>query len=237
MRMRRKPWTEPLIDACPFYVDAPSEHRGQWRACFPKAQPMWLEIGCGKGVATVKMAHENPSINLVAIDEVRHVLAVSIKNAMDEYGGDPVDNLRLSAVDATSIFDTFDRADGIERIIINFCNPWNEKAKHHKRRLTHTRQLMQYRDFLAPGGEIFFKTDDELLFTASQRYLTEAGFEIAYLTDDLHASGYAPNYVSEHERFYSEQGVPIRFLIARMLPDGAFTPPQRKDIRLREAAD
>ena len=41
--MRRKPWTEPLIDACPFYVDAPSEHRGQWRACFPKAQPMWLE--------------------------------------------------------------------------------------------------------------------------------------------------------------------------------------------------
>ena len=96
---------------------------------------------------------------------------------------------------------------------------------------------MQYRDFLAPGGEIFFKTDDEPLFTASQRYLTEAGFEIAYLTDDLHASGYAPNYVSEHEQFYSEQGVPIRFLIARMLPDGAFTPPQRKDIRLREAAD
>ena len=92
----------------------------------------------------------------------------------------------------------------------------------------------QARDFLAPGGEIFFKTDDEPLFTASQRYLTESGFEIAYLTDDLHASGYAPNYVSEHERFYSEQGIPIRFLIARMLPDGAFIPPQRKDIRLRE---
>ena len=235
--MRRKPWTEPLIDSCPFYVDSPAQKRGHWREQFASDAPLHLEIGCGKGVATVKMAHENPGINLIAVDEVRHVLAVSIKNAMDEYGGDPVDNLRLSAVDATSIFDTFDRADGVERIIINFCNPWNEKAKHHKRRLTHTRQLMQYRDFLAPGGEIFFKTDDELLFTASQRYLTEAGFEIANLTDDLHASGYAPNYVSEHERFSSEQGVPIRFLIARMLSDGAFTPPQRKDIRLREAAD
>lgn len=222
MRMRRKPWTEPLIDACPFYVDAPSEHRGQWRACFPKAQPMWLEIGCGKGVATVKMAHENPSVNLVAIDEVRHVLAVSIKNAMDEYGGDPVDNLRLSAVDATSIFDTFDRADGIERIIINFCNPWNEKAKHHKRRLTHPRQLEQYRAFLAPGGRIYFKTDNDALFTATKRYLRESRFEIETLIDDLHASGYSPNYVSEHEALYAGMGKPIRFLIARMLPGEPF---------------
>lgn len=222
MRMRRKPWTEPLIDACPFYVDAPSEHRGQWCACFSKAQPMWLEIGCGKGVATVKMAHENPSVNLIAIDEVRHVLAVSIKNAMDEYGGDPVDNLRLSAVDATSIFDTFDRADGIERIIINFCNPWNEKAKHHKRRLTHPRQLEQYRAFLAPGGRIYFKTDNDALFTATKRYLRESRFEIETLIDDLHASGYSPNYVSEHEALYAGMGKPIRFLIARMLPGEPF---------------
>ena len=94
MRMRRKPWTEPLIESCPYYVEAPSTHRGGWRALFPKQQPMWLEIGCGKGVATVAMAHDNPDVNLIAIDEVRHVLAVSIKNTQAEYGGDPVDNLR-----------------------------------------------------------------------------------------------------------------------------------------------
>ena len=70
---------------------------------------MFLEIGCGKGVATVKMAHENPEINFIAVDEVRHVLAVSIKNAMAEYGSDPVDNLRFTAIDATRIFDTGSR--------------------------------------------------------------------------------------------------------------------------------
>ena len=218
MRMRRKPWTEPVIEHCAYYVDHPSAHKGHWRELFDRQQPMWLEIGCGKGVGTVKMAHANPDINLIAIDEVRHVLAVSIRNTEAEYGTDPVSNLRYSAVDATSIYDTFDRSDGIERIYINFCNPWNEKAKHHKRRLTHTRQLMQYRDFLAEDGKIFFKTDDVPLFIASQRYLRESGFEIVYLTDDLHASGYAPNYVSEHEQLYLDQGCKIHFLIAQMLP-------------------
>ena len=218
MRMRRKPWTEPLIESCPYYVEAPSTHRGGWRALFPKQQPMWLEIGCGKGVATVAMAHDNPDVNLIAIDEVRHVLAVSIKNTQAEYDGDPVDNLRYSAVDARSIYDTFDSSDGIERIYINFCNPWTEKAKHHKRRLTHPRQLIQYRAFLQPGGEIYFKTDDDMLFTASKRYFAEANFELTYVTDDLHASGFSPNYVSEHEQLYTARGCKIHFLIARMLP-------------------
>ena len=218
MRMRRKAWTEPVIAGCPFYVEAPSAHRGHWQELFPRRQPVWLEIGCGKGVSTARMAHENPGANLIAVDEVRHVLAVSIRNAQTEYGEDPVDNLRFSAVDAMFIHDTFDRADGIERIYINFCNPWDEKAKHHKRRLTHPRQLEQYRAFLAPGGRIYFKTDNDALFTATKRYLRESRFEIETLIDDLHASGYSPNYVSEHEALYAGMGKPIRFLIARMLP-------------------
>ncbi|MCQ2437912.1 MAG: tRNA (guanosine(46)-N7)-methyltransferase TrmB [Clostridia bacterium] len=229
MRMRRKPWTEPMIDNCPFFVGSPSTVKGHWQEHFPKKQPMWLEIGCGKGVSTVQMAHDNRNINIIAVDEVRHVLAVSIKNTYAEYGDDAVDNLIYSNVDAMKIFDTFDRADGIERIIINFCNPWNDKAKQHKRRLTHTRQLLQYRDFLAPDGRIYMKTDDDMLFMATKRYLNTAGFEIEYITDDLHASGYSPNYVSEHEKLYTEQGCKINFLIARMLPDIPGELPQTED--------
>ncbi len=55
------------------------------------------------------------------------------------------------------------KEDYAERIYINFCNPW-PRGKHKKRRLTHTRQLIQYRDFLVDGGEIHFKTDDDELF-------------------------------------------------------------------------
>lgn len=218
MRMRRKPWTEPLLDGCGYLISDPRNRRGGWKQFLKNPEaPLHLEIGCGKGVSTAKMAHENPNINYIAIDEVRHVLAVTIKNVMQEYGDAPVDNLLLSAVDAMFILDTFAPEDGISRIYINFPNPWDEKAKQHKRRLTHPRQLLQYRGFLQPEGEIHFKTDDVPLFLATQRYLKLSGFEIIYQTDDLHHSGYAPNYISEHEALYAGRGLPIHFLIARMV--------------------
>ena len=218
MRMRRRAWTEPQLAVCPYFIEQPSTHRGHWQECFPRRQTVHLEIGCGKGVSTARMAHENPDINYIAVDEVRHVLAVSVRNTEAEYGDDAPRNIVFSAVDALRIHDTFSAEDGIERIYINFCNPWDERAKHHKRRLTHPRQLVQYRDFLKPGGEIWFKTDNDALFTASKRYLGECGFEITYLTDDLHTSGFSPNYVSEHEMMYAGQGKNIHFLIAKMAP-------------------
>ena len=224
MRMRRKAWTEPRLAACPYFIEQPSEHRGRWRECFADpAGPLHLEIGCGKGVSTVRMAHDNPHINYVAIDEVRHVLAVSVSNTEREFDGHNPGNLIFAAVDAMRIYDTFSAADGIERIYISFPNPWDERAKHHKRRLTHPRQLMQYRAFLKPGGEIWFKTDNDALFMASRRYFAECGFEITWLTDDLHASGFQPNYISEHEQMYAAQGKNIHFLIARMLDDAPNT--------------
>ena len=218
MRMRRKPWTEVELAACPFMIERPSEHIGRWQELFPRRQPVYLEIGCGKGVATVRMAHEHPEINYIAIDEVRHVLAVSVRNTHAAYGSDPVDNLVYSAVDAMLIHDTFDPSDEIARIYISFPNPWDERAKHHKRRLTHPRQLMQYQSFLKPGGEIWFKTDDAPLFEASKRYFDEAGFDVIYSTEDLHGEGFEPNYVSEHEQLYIDLGKPIRFCIARCRP-------------------
>ncbi|MBQ3424313.1 MAG: tRNA (guanosine(46)-N7)-methyltransferase TrmB [Clostridia bacterium] len=218
MRMRRKPWTEPKLRACSYFIEQPSTHRGQWRRCFRADGPLHLEIGCGKGVSTVRMAHENPDINYIAIDEVRHVLAVSVSNAEREFEGRAPENLVFSAVDAMRIYDTFAPEDAIERIYINFPNPWDERAKHHKRRLTHTRQLMQYRDFLTEGAEVWFKTDNDALFTATRRYMGESGFRIRYATEDLHASGFQPNYISEHEQLYIAQGKPIRFIIAQLVP-------------------
>ena len=49
MRMRRKAWTEPELASCPYFIEQPSAHRGHWRECFKHDQPVYLEIGCGKG--------------------------------------------------------------------------------------------------------------------------------------------------------------------------------------------
>ena len=111
------------------------------------------------------------------------------------------------------IDDMLDENDVIERIYINFCNPW-PKERHKKRRLTHTRQLEKYKKFLNKGAEIWFKTDDDELFEESLEYFKESNLEIKYITYDLHNSGFEGNVTTEHEDMFTAQGIKTKFLIA-----------------------
>ena len=226
MRMRKKRWARPELAACPYFIADPEAHRGQWRALFARPeQPMQLELGCGKGVSTAQMVHADKSVNFVAIDLISDVLGSARRNIAREYGEEPVDNVILTAKNILTISEAFSPEDRFERIYISFPNPWDEKLKHRKRRLTHPRQLLQYRDFLADGGEIWFKTDHDGLFDDSLEYFAQCGFAIRYCTRDLHASGFAPNYLSEHEIMFSEQGLKIKFLIAAKEALPCATPP------------
>ena len=108
--------------------------------------------------------------------------------------------------------------DEVQRIYINFCNPW-PKSKHKKKRLTHTRQLEHYKDFLKPGSEIYFKTDDDELFKDSLTYFTDSGFEILKKTYDLHNEDIfdGKNIVTEHEKMFSDEGIKIKALITKRI--------------------
>ena len=214
VRMRRKKWALPELTACPWVLLESDPYRGRWRSLFPREQPLHLELGCGKGVSTAEMAFAERNVNFVAIDISTDVLGVARRNIAERYGAEPVDNVRLAVKECSFISQAFAPEDRVERIYISFCNPWGQRDRHKKRRLTHPRQLMQYRQFLAEGGEIWFKTDDDGLFDDSIGYFRECGFVIQYLTRDLHASGFSPNYVSEHEAMFTRQGVATKFLIA-----------------------
>ena len=73
------------------------------------------------------------------------------------------------------------------------------------------------------GAEIYFKTDDDDLFRDSLGYFPAAGFEITWQTFDLHKDEPDWNIRTEHEGMFSEQGISIKALIARKLPDSAVT--------------
>lgn len=223
MHMRRKKWARPELALCPYYVEQPDQYAGQWAAFFGDAggtreAPLHVELGCGKGVSTARMAFEQQKVHFIAVDINRDMLAVTRRNIARAYGDAPIANIALAAKDIARIGEMLTAADAVERVYINFCNPWSEKRRHEKRRLTHPRQLVQYKRFLVPGGEIWFKTDDESLFSDSIGYFEACGFSIAYRTDDLHASGFSPNYVTEHEQKFADAGLKIKFL--RAVNDG-----------------
>jgi len=218
MHMRRKAWARPELEACSYFRMEPEACKGKWADQFCHEGPLHIELGCGKGVSTAQMVHDNPGINYLAIDLVRDVLGSTRRNIEAAYGDEPIENVLITALHIEYIWKYLGDGDRAERIYIHFCNPWTKRKKHEKRRLTHPRQLMQYRDFLQDGGEIWFKTDNDELFDDSLSYFAECGFHVRYITRDLHASGFSPNYLSEHEIMYSQQGIPIKFAIAVKRP-------------------
>ena len=140
MRMRKKDWARPELAACPYYTDAPQKLKGKWQSRFAKEQPLHLDLGCGKCTFLAELAFRHPEVNYIGIDQSPDVLGVARRNieAVFTDGDRKVENVMLTAYDIEKISAILDgERDQVERIYINFCNPW-PKARHHKRRLTHT---------------------------------------------------------------------------------------------------
>ena len=219
MRIRFKPWARPELEASYFYEDNPEEYIGKWKEKFKNENnPLYIELGCGKGSFISELAFSNKNINYIAVDLVDAMLGLAKRKVEEKYSLNniKVENLILVRYDIERILNIFNKNDKIERIYINFCNPW-PKAKHKKKRLTHTRQLEKYKEFLVEGGEIYFKTDDDELFKDSLNYFNETGFEIISKTLNLHQNDIfdGQNIVTEHEKMFSDEGIKIKALIAK----------------------
>ena len=219
MRIRFKPWARPELEASKFYRDNPEELKDKWIQEFKnKENPIHLELGCGKGNFISQLAVQNPSTNYIAIDLVDAMLGLAKRKVEETYQeqNKEIDNVLLTRFDIERIILILGQQDNIKRVYINFCNPW-PKGQHRKKRLTHTRQLEKYKTFLANGGEIYFKTDDDELFEGSLGYFEEAGFSVLAKTYDLHTEPIWENNIeTEHEKMFSEQGIKIKALIAKI---------------------
>ena len=219
MRIRFKAWARPELEASSFYILEPEKIKGKWREKFKETNnPLHLELGCGKGGFISQISVKNSNINYIAIDLVDAMLGLAkrkVEETYQEQNKEP-DNVILTRFDIERIMLILGKQDNIKRIYINFCNPW-PKGKHRKKRLTHTRQLEKYKTFLAEGGEIYFKTDDDELFEGSLGYFEESGFTIVKKTYDLYAQPIWENNIeTEHEKMFSEQGIKIKALIAKV---------------------
>ncbi len=219
MRIRYKKWARPELEASKFYIDNPEEVKGKWREFFKNSEnPIHLELGCGKGQFISKIATNNLTVNYIAIDLVDAMLGLAKRNVEQEYQEKNLEptNILITRFDIERINLILDNNDKIERIYINFCNPW-PKGKHRKKRLTHTRQLYKYKEFLVEDGEIYFKTDDDNLFESSLLYFEECGFKVVAKTEDLHNKPIFENNIeTEHEKMFSNQGIKIKALIAKI---------------------
>ncbi|MBQ1358330.1 MAG: tRNA (guanosine(46)-N7)-methyltransferase TrmB [Oscillospiraceae bacterium] len=216
MRLRNRPWAAPELADCPYYLSDFSRYRGHWREVFGNDRPIWLEIGCGKGLYLRGMASAHPELNFIGADIKSLMLAYARRNIEQTYAasGMQVDNIILLSVDAERILSSFSEEDTVDRIILNFSNPW-PKPPHHKRRLTHPRQLENYKVFLRRGGIVEFKTDNDELYADSLGYFCEAGYSVDENCFDYYSSHEIDtSIITEHEQKFMQLGLPIHYIRA-----------------------
>lgn len=186
--------------------------KGNWLSVFNNPNPLFVEFGSGRGGFMLELAKLNPEINYLAFERNSKVII----KGLNKYEETLVDNFRFVHADISQIEDIF--ADGeIDRIYLNFSDPWPKK-KHAKRRLTHHQFLAKYKGKLKLAGEIHFKTDNDDLFAFSLEEINPDLWETLFMTRDLHHSDHEIDPVmTEYEEKFHNLGKSINKYILKSL--------------------
>ena len=228
MRMRKKKNLVPRMERCAAYqIKDPIAQKGRWRELMPEARELRVELGCGKGRFTAGTAAAEPDVLFVAVEMVPDAMVV----AMERCAAEGLRNVRFIDANANILPEFFSEGE-VDRLYINFCDPWPTK-RHAKRRLTHGNFLKLYRKVLKRGGQIHFKTDNAPLFAWSVEEIPQFGFTLSEVTDDLHTNGVV-GVMTDYEAKFHELGTPIHRLVATMVeweePEDALeTPPSAEE--------
>ena len=170
---------------------------------FAKKQPLYLEIGCGKGKFACEYAAKNPNINLLAIEKSANVIVAACETAK-EMG---LTNLKFIKGGAEYL-EKYIRPNSVDGIFLNFSCPF-PKAAYATHRLTHKRFLNIYKKLMSKNAEIHQKTDNMHFFEFSIEQFSEAGYKLKNISLDLHNSDFEGNIETEYEHRFASLGQPI----------------------------
>ena len=200
MRARKKKWAPAELENNPRILRDLAAFEGKSvKDYFNNDHPIYLEIGCGKGRFITETSRRHPDINFVAIEREPTILAAAARRAEEINAG----SLIFMLEDVDNLLDYFKPGD-ISRLYINFCDPWPGKKKWAKRRLTHDNYLAKYEALQIP--ELFFKTDNIVLFEASLESFSRMHWTLQNVSLDLHKSNMEDNIMTEYEEKFSPHG-------------------------------
>lgn len=206
MRQRRpKDLKKRLMECSENIIETPVSSK--WREYFGNDNPIFLEIGCGKGNFIVKKAIENPNGNFIAIEGQDTV----ILRALEKAKAAETQNLRFVMAFLNNMSDMFEE-NQLDGIYLNFSDPW-PKARHAKRRLTYRERLFDYKWAVKPGGFAEIKTDNDGLYEFTLKEIKALGYDIVEQTENLHESEYESKYTTtEYEEKFRNSGKNINYV-------------------------
>ena len=214
MRLRNIPGSEEVLENSNYVINDPKKFKENWNTVFENKNPIYIEIGMGKGKFIVTLAKQNPEINFIGIEKYSSVLLRAVQKLQEEEND--LRNLRLICIDAKEIEDVFGKEE-IKKLYLNFSDPW-PKDRHAKRRLTSKEFLKRYESIIERNGLIEFKTDNTILFDFSLEEYKKSNWVLNAVSFDLHndASLNRNNVMTEYETKFSQMGNPIFKMILKL---------------------
>lgn len=204
MRLRNVPKAKEILDNSNYIIHNYLEMTGNFHSVFSNDNPIYLEIGTGKGNFIIENAKRYPNINFIGIEKYDSVLV----RAIEKLGCLELDNLKFIRADAKSIDNIFNKE--ISKLYLNFSDPW-PKDRHEKRRLTSDTFLKRYDNIFVNDKIIEFKTDNRKLFEYSVKSFTDYNYRINSLSLDLHQDT-SDNIMTEYEEKFSKKGQVIYYI-------------------------
>ena len=201
MRLRNVKNKEEILSSSSFLVKDPKNYCGNWSNYFNNSNPIYIEIGMGKGQFIRENARRYPDINFIGIEKYESVVAKCLPK-IDEN----LKNLAIVRMDALEIDRVFSHE--VDRIYLNFSDPWPKK-RHHLRRLSSRIFLEKYENIFRKDSDICMRTDNSDLFCYSLMSFSEARYVLKNLTLDLHQQMPDNLITTEYEDRFSSKGMPI----------------------------
>lgn len=201
MRLRNLKNKSEIINNSEYVVKDPEKYIGKWNSLFDNNNPIYIEIGMGKGKFIVENAINNPNINYIGIEKVDNVLARALPNI-------PVGlpNLKILRLNAQDIDLCFNKE--VDLVYLNFSDPW-PKSRHADRRLTSKIFLEKYDKIFKGEPSIQLRTDNYNLFRYSIESLSQYGYGLYDVSFDLHneatdliTTEYEDKFVSNGDNIY-----------------------------------
>lgn len=198
------------INRSPYMITSPERSKNQWANVFGNKNPIYIELGMGRGDFIIAMAQEYPNINFVGLE----INDSQMVMATDNLRRLKLPNLRLINADAGRLDSIFGKE--IDTIYITFPDPWPKKIDE-KKRFTHLNYLKLYdKIFKNDKKHIIIKTDNKVFFAYSLESLSKYWYVFNKVSLDLHHDeNPIKNIMTNFEKQYYKENRPIYYLDAK----------------------
>lgn len=199
-----------IVKDSPYVVNNPESYKNKWNDLFGNKNPIYLELGMGRGDFIIEMAKKNPNINFIGLELVDSQMVMAVNN-LEKMS--KINNLKLINADAMNIVNFFGKE--IDTIYLTFSEPWPKK-QDEKKRFTHYNYLKLYDRIFKKQKHIILKTDNRMLFAYSLEYLSNYWYVFNTVSLDLHNDERnIPNVMTNFEKQYYKENRPIYYIDAK----------------------